>query len=453
MPITDLEYEKWLSMPNKDRAVLADLHHSDGVEYVASQPFISKPTDSAPNRAYDDLLQGKLEINGRIDSKLDLGALDLVDDGSITEWVSRLWRGYPIVLRLGSPDWSLDDFRVIANQTNAGILNSRRGRIQLGVYDSSALLQREIVRPDLPNGQPIPLIFGRVINAPATRISTSVLLYRASWLAVTSLIVKDGNGPVITHAQDYASGGFTAAAYSPRQLMCDVFEPNDTPTKIVDWVATHYGITLKSGLSLPDYRIGLRYESTVNGSQILDDVCTAIGGHWQINALGELVVTVFEPVGLVPDLVFELDDIQFTKIALTKTQEPLAQLTLQYARNYTPITEVAGSMTPEESERLRTEWLAVTGDNALTDYPLAQDNKIETALQDETDANTELSRRLSLKDRRHDYYTLTVLRAGLHDVVGKTVQINHPRLHDRIGRIISAKYSPLRDSAELEVWY
>ena len=149
MPIADLEYEKWLSMPNKNGVVLADLHYSDGVEYVASQPFISKPTDNAPNRAYDDLLQGKLEINGRIDSKLDLGALDLVDDGSITEWVNRLWRGYPIVLRLGSPDWSLDDFRVIANQTNAGILSSRRGRIQLGVYDSSALLQREIVRPEI----------------------------------------------------------------------------------------------------------------------------------------------------------------------------------------------------------------------------------------------------------------------------------------------------------------
>lgn len=453
MAITDQQYQHWLSLPNQPRVVLAELEHSAGFEYVASRPYISKPTDTAPNRIYDDLLQGALEISERIDSLIDLGALDLVDDGSITEWASRLWRGYSVVLKLGAPNWSLDDFRVIAQQINSGVISASRGKIQLGIYDSAAKLQKEIERDELPNGQLTPMLLGQVFCAPATRISTSELRYRVSWLAITSLVVRDGNGPVMSHTADYSIGQFIASAYSPRTLMCEVNEPNDTPTKIVQWVAEHYGITLASGLTLPSYTLGLRYDGAVTGAQILDDVCTAIGGHWQINALGELVVRVFEiPTGT-PDLVIDADDIEFGQIALQETQEPLKSLKFNYERNHTPITEVAGSITPAESERLTSEWLAVSGNNPVADYPLAPDQILDTAIQLKADAETERDRRLLIKSQRHDVYRITVLMAGLNNIVGESVRVDHPRVTGRLGRIISAKNSPLREKTELEVWY
>lgn len=451
--ISDLEFERWAGMPNRQRVVLAELAHSAGVEYVASRPFISKPTDAHPNRPYNDLLQGELEIDQRIDSKLDLGVLDLVDDGSITHWQAYKWRGYAVTLRLGCPTWGLDDFRVIATQTNGGILEAGRGKIQLGIYDAAARLQREIARPVFPDGQQVPLILGQVFNAPATRISASSLLYRVSWLPVTALIVKDGNGPVITHTGDYSNGGFTAAAYSPRTLMCEVFEPNNTPLKIAQWVASHYGLTLEITAPLPTYTLGFRYDGSATGAQILDDLCLAIGGHWHIDALGKLRVDVFKEAAGLPEYIFYADDIEFSRIELTRTEEPLAQLTVNYQRNYMTIREVAGSINALDAQRLRAEWLAVAGDNSLTDYPLAIDSKLDTGLQIKSQAETERDRRLSIKSKRRDIFTVTILRAGLSDIVGKTVRIEHPRTDGRLGRIISAKYSPLRDKVESEIWY
>jgi len=453
MPMTEQQYQRWLTSPNQSRVVLAELEHSEGMEYVSSRPYISKPTDSAPNRIYDDLLQGQLEISSRIDSRLELGALDLVDDGSITHWVNRRWRGYAVVLKLGDPSWALDDFRVIARQTNGGVIDARRGKIQLGIYDAAAVLEKEIQRPELPNGQPVPLILGQVFCAPATRISTSELRYRVSWLQVSSMIVRDGNGPVMAHTADYSNGQFVASAYSPRTLMCEVVEPHQTPLQIIQWVADQYNIPLASGISVPSYTLGLRYDGAVSGTQVLDDVCAAIGGHWQITALGELTVSVFELPASSPDLELDADDIEFGQIALTQTQEPLKTLTLNYARNHTPITEVAGSIDAATSERLKSEWLAVSGSNPVTDYPLAPDQTLETALQLQTHAATERNRRLAIKNERHDVFELRVLRAGLHDVVGKTLAVDHPRLAGRLGRIISARSAPLRDQVTLEVWY
>jgi len=453
MAVTDQQYELWLSQPNKPRVVLAELEHSAGTEYVASRPYISKPTDSAPNRIYDDLLQGELEISTRIDSRIDLGALDLVDDGSITDWAGYLWRGYSLVLKLGDPSWSLDDFRVIARQINGGVINASRGKIQLGIYDATAKLQSDIERPELPSGALVPLVLGEVFCAPATRISTSTLTYRVSWLPVTSLVVRDGNGPIMSHTADYSSGQFVASAYSPRTLMCEVDEPHKTPMQIVQWVADLYSITLASGITLPSYTLGLRYDGAVTGAQVLDDVCTAIGGHWQINALGELVVSVFDLPAATPDLIIDADDIEFRQIALTETQEPLKNLTLNYARNHTPISEVAGSISATEAERLMSEWQAVSGSNTTADYPLAPDQSLDTALQIKAEAETERDRRLAIKSTRHDVYQITALMAGLSDVVGQSVRVDHPRTAGRIGRIISVTSSPHKDKAELEIWY
>ena len=453
MPITDPQYQLWLSQPNQPRVVLAELEHSAGTECVGSRPYISQPTDSAPNRIYDDLLQGELEISARIDSQLELGALDLVDDGSITHWASYRWRGYSVVLKLGDPSWPLDDFRVIARQINSGILDVRRGKIQLGIYDAAAQLQQEIQRPELLSGQPVPLILGRVFCAPATRISTSTLTYRVSWLPVSSIVARDGNGPVMAHTADYSNGQFVASVYSPRTLMCEVDEPHKTSLQIVQWVADQYSIPLASDLRLPTYTLGLRYDGAVTGAQVLDDVCTAIGGHWQINALGELAVSVFELPGTEPDLVIDADDIEFGQLALAETQEPLKTLTLNYARNHNPISEVAGSISATDAERLKSEWLAVSGSNPEGHYPLAPDQTLDTALQTQAHALTERNRRLQIKSTRHDVYRITVLRPGLQNAVGQSVRVDHPRLTGRIGRVISSRSNPLRDKTELEIWY
>lgn len=453
--IDDAQYAAWLQNPAEQRVVLVDLHHADGIEYVASRPFISHPNDSAPNRAYRDLLINAVDISVRIDSALQVGDLTLIDDGSISHWVNHKWRGHAVEIRLGGQGWRLDDFRVIATQINGGLVSASRSEIVLGVYEASALLDDPIERPELANGQPRALVLGHVLGAAATRINTTYLQYSVSWLVLFNLVVRDGNGPLISHTPNLAAGEFTANAYSPRELWCEVWEQHDTAEKILNWVAAQYGLLVAPNLTLPNYQLGLYYTDAVTGRQILDDVCTAIGGHWSLNALGQLAISVFS-LPTTPTVFISADDIEFDRIRLIRTEEPIREIRLNYAKNNNPMTEVAGSIADSDSElaeRLRTEFHTETVTNLVPDYPLSQTNEIETALQNKVDAQAEAARRALIRAVRHEVWELDVFIRPELELIGKSVEVLHAKLAGRIGVIVSHSLSPVREIATLEVWF
>lgn len=451
------DYQLWLRNPSVQRVLLAELHHSEGVEYVANRPFISRPTDSLPNQPFNDLLSGAFDITVGLDARLSAGDIELVDDGSITPWAAYLWRGFPVVLKLGDPSWVYDDFRVIARQVNDGVQESRSGRLVLGVYDASLKLGKPLTenRPEIDK-KPVTLVLGSVFGAGADRIDTQTLTYRCSWLPVTSLVVRDGNGPVMIHDSDYANGQFITDAYTPRAISCEIEEAHNNAASIIQWVADQYSLTLEP-LDLPDYTLGLRYESEVSGQQILDDVCSAIGAHWFINLAGKLqVMRLTLPISA--DLTLYADDIERDKIALIRTEEPWPSLTINYAQNYSPLSEVAGSINDSDSElaeRLRQQWRVENQDQSqpLENYPLAFKQSIDTALVMPSDVATECERRLALRSVRREVWELEVFMVWTGDIVGKAVAIEHPRLQGRLGRIISARMSPTQDKTILEVWF
>ena len=410
MAVTDQAYQRWLQTPSVPRVLLAELHHADGVEYVADRPFVSLPTDANPNCIYNDVLSAAVDVTSRLDARTEIGDLQLRDDGSVSHWVGYRWRGHDVVLRLGSPDWPLDDFRVIARQINAGILSAERGSIVLGVYDATAKLDQPLQRETMPDGALVPLVLGAAFGVPAQVQDSQTLTYRVSQLPITGLVVRDGTGPVMGHTPDYGSGQFIAAAYTPRAMSCEVTEPHTTAAAIIQWVAGQYGLPVADLSALPGYTLGLCYSAEVAGRQILDDVCAAISAHWSIDLLGRIQVRrLTEPVA--PDRVLYADDIEFGGIRLVSTQEPLAQLTLQYGRNHSPMSEVAGSIhdaDPALAQRLRSEWQVASGANPLSGFPLAPDQELSTVLVDPADVQAELAHRLALRAGRRDVYELSV---------------------------------------------
>lgn len=452
--MTDHDYARWLRNPAAARVLLAELHHAAGIEYVATRPYITDPTDSLPNQPFNDVLAGAVDVSTRLDAQVELGDIKLTDDGHLTHWREYQWAGWPVVLRLGDSRWSYDDFRVIARQINAGISSARRGEIVMGIYDATAQLDTPIER-DLINGQPVPLVFGTVFGGVAQRVNTSELRYRASWLPVISLIVRDGTGPVIAHTPDYSNGSFVAAAYSPRTLSCEINEQHNTPVLVINWVADHYGITVDPDLDLPAVTIGLRYDADVAGRQILDDVCSAIGAFWQINLLGQLTVQRLLAPGE-PDLIIDADDIEYGRIALVATEQPWRSLSINYSRNHNPMSEVAGSIEdtyPVLAERLRRENQTITQTQPLPAYPLAEEITRDTALANGADATAECARLLALRSVQRERWELTIMLQPELDLVGKTLAVNHPRLIGRMGRIISSRMTPVRDRLQIEVWF
>jgi len=144
--ITNSEYEAWLNRSNTERVVLVELYYSGGIEYIANRPYITQPGDSLPNMPFNDALKSVSDVTTRIDGAIELGDIELVDDGSLSHWVDRKWRGHSVVLRLGDASWSYDDFRIIARQINGGLSSYRRGQIVFDIYDQTALLDTPIQR-------------------------------------------------------------------------------------------------------------------------------------------------------------------------------------------------------------------------------------------------------------------------------------------------------------------
>lgn len=479
--LTDADYHKWLLSPTAKRVLLVELEHSQGWEYVANLPYISTPNCSQPNRPYRDLLTNVANIAQRIDAQLSLGDITLVNDASIDTWASKAWRGYQVIFKLGDASWPLDDFRILAKQVNAGVLQATHTQLRLGIYDTTALLDKPLARrpvkapaeteteaeTDTENPaasqvshasqEVAPLIFGQVLGTKAYRVNTTDLTYCASHLPIISLTVRDGNGAELSLAsQNLAQGQFELNAYTPRDLWCEINCGYSTATEILNWVANYYGLPVKAELELPNYTLGFYYPDEVTGRQILDDLCQALGGFWLINLLGELEVIILTAAPEVADLELTADDLELGKLSLIRVEDPLAQLTLSYAQNHQPLTEVAGNVAdnqPELAERLRTPWHSQTGNNPVNHYPLAEELEIETTLQQMEDAQTEVNRRLNLRSTRREVWELGVFMQPNTQLIGKALHLNHPKLAGKIGRVISQSLAPTQNSATLEVWY
>ncbi|WP_447043973.1 hypothetical protein [Vreelandella sp. H-I2] len=449
--MSDQEYERWLADLSASRVLLAHLHHAGGVEYVATGPFISKPTDTDPNRVYDDCLNAAVDISTRIDGLVGFGEVALQDDGEITHWVANAWQGHPIKLYLGGPEWSRDDFRLLAQGRNGGISDARKGVLAFVMEDESSVFDERIDTGQLPDDAgPVPLTLGSVYNAPAYLLTPDPYRFKASFLPVTALNPKD-NGNPIAHTKELSSGAFVLSNGLIGTLTVDIEEQHNTPLKIVEWVAAHYGVAL-GDIALPGYTVGLYYNGEVTGAQILDELCEGLGAYWYRNAVGALTVRQ-RVLPTEADITLDVDDIEVDQIRLASTESPWKGLTLRWGRNYSPLSTVAGAVeanSPGEASRLRTEWRESRATQAVDDYPLAKREEVNSVIQNADDAATERDRLLALRAQRRETWSLKAFLPPVR--VAMAIAVDHSRLAGRVGRIASVSRSPTRGTTDMEIW-
>lgn len=450
--MTDAEYDAWLADLSARRVVLCELDYAGGTEYVASQPYISHPTDTPPHRPYDDLLAEAIDIETRTDSLIRFGEISLVDDGSLWRWVQRAWQGHGIRIYLGDPDWPLADFRLLARGINDGLTGVRQGELTFGMVDQSAQLDTPIDTGSLPeDAGPVPLALGRLYNVPAARVSTSALTYRVSFLPLTAVTPKDLGNPV-PHTKDLAGGAFTLDNATQTSVTADLEEAHETPVAIVQWVADQYGLTV-SEASLPAYTVGLFYDDQVTGRKILDELCGGLGAYWYLNALGELVVRQ-HVIPSAPDVIITPDDIEYGQLALTTNEQPWRELTLRWGRNYAPLRSVAGTLEendPNEASRLRRQWSTSLATQTTDDHPLAESATRDSCIQLEADALVEVERLIALRTVRADVWEIDAFLPPVS--VGQAIEVEHTQVIGMVGRVIGVSRSPTRSTTTVQVWY
>jgi hypothetical protein len=450
--MTDTQYENWLADLTASRILLAELHHAGGIEYVATAPFISRPTDSDPNRVYDDCLSAAVDISTRIDGLTGFGEVSLLDDGSITPWVANIWQGHPINLYLGGPDWSRNEFRLLASGRNGGISNAQRGVLAFAMEDESSVFDERIDTGQLPDDAgPVPIALGSVYNAPAYLLTPDPYRFKASFLAVTALNPKDNGNPV-AHTDELSSGSFVLSNGLIGTLTVDIEEAHNTPAQVCQWVADHYGVPV-GDIQLPSYTVGLYYSGEVTGAQILDELCEGLGAYWYLDALGSLVVRQ-RLLPTVAEITLVSDDFERDQISLASTETPWKGLTLRWGRNHSTLSTVAGAIesgNPSEASRLRNEWRESRATQAVSDYPLARREEINSAIQNAADAATERDRLLALRSQRRETWSIKAFLPPAR--VGMAIAVDHPRLAGQVGRIASVSRSPTRGTTDLEIWF
>lgn len=449
--MTETQYENWLADLTASRILLAELHHAGGVEYVATAPFISRPTDADPNRVYDDCMTAAVDISTRIDGLVGFGEVSLDDDGSLNHWLSNAWQGHPIKLYLGGPTWPRDDFRLLAQGRNGGIADAREGVLAFIMEDESSVLEERIDTGQLPDDAgPVPLAMGNVYNAPAYLITPDPYRFKASFLPVTALNPKD-NGNPIAHTDELSTGAFVLSNGLIGTLTVDIEEAHNTPQLVCEWVAAHYSIAV-SEIALPSYTVGLYYNGDVTGREILDQLCEGLGAYWYLDPVGALVVRQ-RVLPIAAEITLVGDDIEQKQIRLASTEPPWKGLTLRWGRNHSPLTTIAGAIedgSPGEASRLRTEWRESRATQAVDDYPLAQRQELNSVIQTEADAATERDRLLTLRAQRRETWSIQAFLPPVR--VGMAIAVDHPRLAGRVGRIASVSRSPTRGTTNLEIW-
>ncbi|WP_252109007.1 MULTISPECIES: hypothetical protein [unclassified Halomonas] len=450
--MTTAEYDLWLSDLDAPRVLLAELDHSGGTQYVATAPFISKPTDSDPNRIYDDCLDAAIDISTRIDGLIGFGEVAMVDDGSLTDWIPLRWQGHPIRLYLGGPDWPRDDFRLLAQGVNGGIITARQGELRFAMNDQSARLDEPIDTGQLPNdGGPVPLALGSIYNAPAYLLQPDPYEWKASFLPVTSLRPKSNGNASVSYTANLQNGSFVlGAGLDNATLTVDIEEQTNTPARVAQWVAMQYGITVGQ-IEMPGYRVGLYYNSEVSGRQILDDLCDGMGAYWFLDATGRLIVRQHKAPGSAT-LTMVGDDIVDAAIQLSSTEQPWQSLTLRWRRNYQTLSNVAGVVSADERARLTREWSEHKASQSVSGYPLVEKVSRDTCIQRQSDIVTETNRLLGLHSVRRDTYSIEAFTPPVD--VGMTLAIDMPPLNARACRLIAVSRSPTRrgGSTNLEVW-
>lgn len=460
MPVTDVQYQSWLADIGQQRTLLIELDHATSTEYIANVPYVSLPTDTNANRIYDDVLSDAVDIESRLDGEFSLGEITVVNDSTLNPWLQNKWAGHEIRLLLGDKNWSLDDFRVVARAVNAGISDVSPGKIRFNIRDAKALFDQPLQTALLATGQPLPIALGQPFNVLPALIDDPTHEYQINESTITSAVVRD-NGAVVGHTADYANGKYTLVARPQGNLGVDVVEANNTVKEIVNWACARVGKTaVQTTLdALPAYAMGLYYDAETSVEQVLDDACRSIGAFWRVNAGGEIVVNqLFEPA-ITADLILTADDIEANGLRLVDIEQPIKTLTLNYDRNFAPVARnsLAGMIDsdPALAEKLTTDWQQVIATNTVTDYPLAEDQIIDSYLVNSADAQTECNRIAALRSVRREVWSVACFLAPSQTAEGKTVQIINPRFDfsgGRNARVIAVNRSYTRNKVELEVW-
>lgn len=492
MAISDIQYTAWLAGDNKQRVVLAEVQaYSAGVtvtRYLSDRGFVSAPTDSPANTAYDDIIVSIPSITSALADAMrgrtliSFGDLDIDNSsGERDSWLTDAWDGRPVNLYLGDAAWDKADFRQIFGGTAADIQARDNATITLRLRDKQSLLDVPMQTTFVGGTgsamfQRVPICYGEVKFAEPVLIDAAARRYQLHDGQIQSIDAVWENGAAVAGADftaNLANGTFVMnrAVVGSLTVDCKGSKTGGTYVNTTANIAQRI-ITERSTITAGE--ISAAAVTALNAAapgvagvyvtqdhrtvlSVLDELITGAGGYYSIGRDGVVTMALFTPPSGSPAVTILDDDIEVAGIDLVRRIVPKKSVRIGYARYQTVIdtTGLAG-LTEAVRQRMADEYLIVRATTALTGYLLAVDADIEySAYVASADASTEATRRAALWGVLRRVFRLRGFMSAQQVQLGAVVALDLSRYGltgGVLARVIRLRESMTGGAVELEVF-
>jgi hypothetical protein len=452
-------------------------------ERLSDKGFISKPTDSDPNRIFLGRVNNPLQFDSNILSgdgfsggSQSFGGIEIVNaDGEFDRFYDYHWSGRRVVVKAGSDDFEYDDFAAILDGSIDNIegddarlvLTIRDNRskvekpIRSGVYGGSGLKDGMIEI----KGQQKPLCFGVVRNAPPVLIDYATQLYQIHDGAIASVENVYDRGITLDYAGDVAdittatpgasqyatqlSGGYIKLGSTPAgQVTCDLHGEGSSSSAdlALRILKTKMGVYSLSSSDIDEGSFarltliltgdaGIFIDAEMTGADVLDLLFNNSAAYWSFTRQGMLFAgAVLSPGGATAD-------VQNIDIAGLKAQQTITP-TWRIKVGYSPSTAVqsvddlAGGATADVQNFVTEEYRYLTYENETVRLKnnVASERVFNTNLADEADAQVLLDRLAAIYSVKRMVFQVTVYKTLYRYFIGDMVRLKYDRYGLENGR-------------------
>ena len=188
--------------------------------------------------------------------------------------------------------------------------------------------------------------------------------------------------------------------------------------------------------SLNDAEIGIWIDEETTVTEVLDEIAGTVGAWWGADKDGVFRIGLFDGPTGVSQITFTANDMVEPLERVPVSDEgrgiPVWRYKLRYGKNYTVQTsDIAAAVTDARRAFLAKEWREVVASDATvqTAHILAPEIVADSLFAEETDAQTEATRQLTLRKVHRDMYEFaTPLDDDTDELdIGDVVTIEHSR--------------------------
>lgn len=438
--------------------------------YAATDTFVSLPTDTPANQAFEPAVEdaGSLGISVFSDgatgggTKLETGEIVIVNnDGTFDAWKDYGFDGRSIVIRSGQVGqaypgaWStvFSGTMEAVECTSTKVVIRLRDKqyifavpVQGNVYGGTNALPAGVdgTADDL-EGKPKPLVFGKVLNISSPCVNTSLLTYQVNDGAVASIDAVYDRGVALTPGTNYATSSAlqaatTAAGTFDTCVAQGYFQlgssPSGTVTADVSQGATAADRTTaqllkalgtRAGLaggsissadvtaldSLSSAVVGIFIDDDTTYIAAMDTIAASAGAYYVFDASGVLRMGQLDVPSGTPALALQSYDVSadIERRPARDNSVPVWSVTVNHTKVWTQqSTDLAGGVSAARRAYLADATRSATKQSAAVknQFLLATTAVIDTLLTSATDARTEAARQLNLLKVPRDVFDFSI---------------------------------------------